>query len=666
MLLIALSLSILSFGGALPLLAGGRGNRASVVGASSIVLGCLIGLVPVWRVITTGVGVSSETIAWHVPYGSIVLELSPVSAWFALPILLVSGLAAIYGCGYMRAYSGSKALGIHWFFFSLLVASIFLVVLARNGVLFLVSWEFMSLTSFFLVTFDDENETVRHAGRTYLIATHLGTACLLAMFALLGVHAGSMDFADIAASAPYPSAITNLAFVLGVVGFGTKAGIFPLHIWLPETYPAAPSHVSAVMSGVMSKSGIYGIIMILSFLGSPPVWWGWLLIGAGAVSGFFGVISALAQNELKRMLAYSSIENIGIITMALGLGILGQSLDRPGMASLGIAAALLHMLNHAMFKGLLFLCAGAIFHRAHTTNMSLLGGLQRKMPIVAAAFLVGAISISALPPLNGFVSEFLIYFLALHESVLSPTGGATAGLVVLGSLALIGGLVVACFVRAYGIVFLGTPRSELESRVHEPGVLQTFPLTALAGACALIGLGSPVLLRRMAPIIEHVTGYSATLVRDQLDIAIGSLSEVVIVAVGIIALFGIVAVVRVQLLRRREVGMGVTWDCGYAEPTARMQYTSSSFAQPTSQFFAPLLRTRQVLKPLVGLFPSDGSFGLETPDTAMEHGYRPLLMVLHRIILMLHWIQQGRLNYYVMYIALTIVALLIWLVWASK
>ncbi len=666
MLLIVISLSFFFFGGALSLLAGGRGNWSSVLGASAVVLGAVTGLIPVWRVITTGVGLTSETIAWNVPYGAIVLELSSVSAWFALPILVVSALAAIFGCGYMRAYSGTKALGPHWFFFNQLVAAMFLVVLARNGVLFLVSWELMSLTSFFLVTFNDENETVRLAGRTYLIATHLGTACLLAMFALLGVHAGSMDFADIAAAAPYPSVITNLAFVLGVIGFGTKAGFFPLHVWLPEAHPAAPSHVSAVMSGVMIKSGVYGIVMLLMLVGPPSSWWGWLLLGIGVVSGLFGVLSALAQNELKRMLAYSSIENVGIIMMALGLGTLGLSLNRPGLASLGIAAALLHVLNHAMFKGLLFLCAGAILQGAHTDKMSLLGGVQRRMPIVAGAFLVGAISISALPPLNGFVSEFLIYLLALNESIMTSTGSAVAALVAIGSLALIGGLVLACFVRAYGIVFLGNARSDVVSTVHEPGRLQTIPLVVLAAACVLIGIGGPYAVGLTAPVVEDLTGYAPAIVQENLDVAVGSLSEVLIVATGIIALLALVAVFRATLVRGREIGHGVTWDCGYAEPTARMQYSSSSFVEPTFQLFSTLMRARRRLESPKGLFPSAGSFQTESPDAAMESGYRPLATLFYRLVLKLHWIQRGRLNFYVMYIALTIVALLIWLAWVSE
>jgi formate hydrogenlyase subunit 3/multisubunit Na+/H+ antiporter MnhD subunit len=285
----------------------------------------------------------------------------------------------------MLAYRDEKALGVSWFFFNLLVASMALVVVARNGILFLVAWELMALASFFLVTMQDDEERVRDAGRTYLVASHLGTAFLLVLFIMLAGGTDSLDFDRFAAGSH-----AGLLFILAAIGFGTKAGFVPLHVWLPEAHPAAPSHVSAVMSGVMIKTGIYGLVRTLTFLGPLPAWAGWLLVGVGVTSGVLGVLFALAQHDLKRLLAYHSVENIGIITLGLGLGLVGLRAGFAPLAVLGFAGALLHVLNHALFKGLLFLGAGAVLHGTKTRDMEELGGLLKRMPWTGPLFLIGA------------------------------------------------------------------------------------------------------------------------------------------------------------------------------------------------------------------------------------------------------------------------------------
>ncbi len=291
--------------------------------------------------------------AWSIPFGSVNMGIDPLSAVFALAIVLVTMLSAVYGAQYLGLHRGHRNLGPSWFFFNLLAASMLTVVTARNGLLFLVSWELMSLASFFLVMHEDQKESVRRAGWIYLVAMHLGTAFLVAMFLLLGRNAASLDF-DQLSVAPETA---GLLFVLAVIGFGTKAGFIPLHVWLPEAHPAAPSHVSAVMSGVMIKTGIYGLLRILTLLGAPPAWWGWTLVTIGVVSGILGVLNALAQHDLKRLLAYHSVENIGIIVLGMGVGLLGVTFANPTMATLGFAGALLHVVNHAIFKSLLFLGA---------------------------------------------------------------------------------------------------------------------------------------------------------------------------------------------------------------------------------------------------------------------------------------------------------------------
>jgi hydrogenase-4 component B len=623
------------------------------LGVCGVVAACVIGIIPAVYVLLNG-AIESLKLAWNVPYGTFFVEVDALSAFFLIPIFGLSALTAIYGDEYLAAWRGKKSLGASWFFFSLLVASMVIVVLARNAVLFLMAWELMALTSFFLVTFEDEKESVRKAGWTYLVASHLGTAFLLAMFVLLGRESGSLDFDRFAPSA------AGVLFLLAVIGFGTKAGFMPFHVWLPEAHPAAPSHVSALMSGVMIKMGIYGLLRTLTYLGTPPAWWGWLLIGIGLSSGVLGVLFALAQHDLKRLLAYHSVENIGIIALGLGIGLLGISSGSTTLAVLGFAGALLHVMNHALFKGLLFLGAGAVAHATGTRELDHLGGLLKRMPLTAATFLIGAVAISGLPPLNGFVSEFLIYLGAYRGAAALDIGAVVPGLGVIVGLALIGGLAVACFTKAFGIVFLGEPRSDHVRRAHEPGWAMRGPMLALAMGCGLIGLLAPVVVRILAPALANVTKLSTDSVRGELAVAMGPLWFVMSAGIGLIALIGALAWLRHRLLARRSVQTAATWGCGYARPTVRMQYTASSFAQPLTELFAPMLRTWRTFTPPAGIFPQSSSLTTETPDVAHEVVYRPVFTRMDGVLARWRWLQHGNVHLYVLYIALTLLVLLIW------
>lgn len=632
---------------------------ATAFGVAGAVAGAVVGLTSAIQVLC-GSGTESLHLAWQVPYGAFFIEIDPLSAWFLLPILGLSALAAVYGAEYLMAYREKKLLGAPWFFFNLLAASMVMVVVARNGVLFLVSWEMMSLASFFLVTFEDEQESVREAGWTYLVATHLGTAFLLAMFVLLGRQAGSLDFDRFGTASALPSAAANLLFLLAIIGFGTKAGFMPLHVWLPEAHPAAPSHVSAVMSGVMIKTGIYGIVRTLTFLGTPLAWWGWLLIGIGLTSGILGVLFALAQHDLKRLLAYHSVENIGIIALGLGVGVLGMSDGSTVLTVLGFGGALLHVVNHALFKGLLFLGAGAVLHGAGTREIDHLGGLSKRMPWTAATFLIGAAAISGLPPLNGFVSEFLIYLGAFKGSMSLGASIAVPLLGLIAGLALIGGLAAACFTKAFGIVFLGEPRSEHAAHAHESGRAMRLPMMCLAAGCVGIGLCAPFVLRAMTPAILAATNLSANSIRADIDTATGPLLLIVALSIAFLVLVAGLAALRRWLLAGRPVEQSGTWGCGYARPTARMQYTASSFAQPLTDLFQMLLGTRKKIAPPTGYFPRESSLATETPDLYRETVYRPLFLGVDRGLSRLRWLQHGNVHLYVLYIALTLLVLLVW------
>lgn len=648
-------------------LAGGLGALAAyrsprwstALAVTGTLAGGIAGLVPALGVLLHGGSVSLR-LAWDVPYGALFIEIDALSALFLVPILGVCALAAVYGSEYLLSYRGSKTLACPWFFYNLLVASMVLVVVARNAVLFLMAWEVMSLASFFLVTFDDEKESVREAGWTYLVATHLGTAVLLVLFIGLGREAGSLDFDRFRAIGSLAAQSAGLLFVLAVVGFGTKAGFMPLHVWLPEAHPAAPSHVSAVMSGVMIKTGIYGLFRVLTFLGAPPAWWGWLLIGVGLSSGVLGVLFALAQHDLKRLLAYHSVENIGIIALGMGAGLLGVSYGSPCLAVLSLGGALLHVLNHAIFKGLLFLGAGAVLHATGTTEIDHLGGLLKRMPWTGVAFLTGAVAISGLPPLCGFVSEFLVYLGAFH-GVTSLAGAPTVALLsVITGLALIGGLATACFTKAFGIVFLGEPRSEHGAHAHEPGLAMRIPMLLLAAGCVLIALFAPAVTQVLAGALEPATGLASAAVQEQLAASAGPLSLVVLVTLGLAGLVVVLVGLRAWLLAGREVREGVTWDCGYARPAPRMQYTASSFAQPLTDLFGLFLKTRRRFSPPEGLFPAGAFLATETPDAWHERLYRPAFAAIGWGLSQLRWLQHGRVQLYVLYIGVVLLFLLVW------
>ena len=649
------------FGGAfLCLVAVRRPSLARIVGPSVTVGGAVLGLVPAVIALTGG-SVPAMCLPWSMPFGSLSVEMDALSAVFAAPTLFICALAAVYGAGYLLPLEGKRNTAVSWFFFNLLTGSMLLVVVARNAMLFLLAWEVMSLSSFFLVMFESEQESVRRAGWTYLIATHIGTAFLLLLFALLGRRGGTLDFAGFALADAGPG-LAGVAFILAVVGFGTKAGFMPLHVWLPEAHPAAPSHVSAVMSGVMIKTGIYGLVRTLTFLGAPPPWWGWALVGIGAVSGVLGVLFALAQHDLKRLLAYHSVENIGIIALGLGVGLLGMSYGSPVMAFLGFAGGLLHVINHAIFKSLLFLSAGSVLHASGTREIEHLGGLLKRMPVTGLVFLVGSVAICGLPPLNGFVSEFMIYMgslSALAGPARLPVGALAASVVVVGSLALIGGLAVACFTKAFGVIFLGEPRTAHAGHAHECGPAMRIPMAILAAACLVIGLTGPIMMELLRSAVAVIAGGGMG-AEASTAWAGDSLWMITAVSAGLLGLAGLLALVRVRLLSRRAVDEAFTWDCGYAAPTPRMQYTASSFADPITRLFRVFLRTRRRFVPPAGLFPGASSFSTETPDVYRERMYRPGFAAAERFLARFRWLQHGRLNVYILYVVLALLALLAW------
>jgi len=524
----------------------------------------------------------------------------------------------------------------------------------------------MALASYFLVVFDHEREEVQEAGWTYLIASHLGAAFLLPLFLVLGQGVGSLEFADMAATPSLSPGAANLVFLLAVVGFGTKIGWMPLHVWVPDTYQQAPGHTPPVLSGVMSKMGVYGLVRVLTLLPDPPLWWGWLLIIVGALSGFLGILYAAAQHDLRRLLAYSSIENVGIIAIGLGTGLLGISSHHSPMAVIGFGGALLHVLNHSLFKSLLFFGAGVVSHATGTSDLNSLGGLIKRMPWVTVSFAVGCVAICGLPPFNGFASEFLIYLSAFYEEVILRGVSGVSALAGIAALAMIGGAATACFTMALGIVFLGSPRTPAAAAAIAPGWRMQVPMYLLAIGCLGVGLTAPQIVGGLSPMVQSITHYEPEAVSAILQSggeqpsAADLVGYVVQATTGMLILLGLIVAFRWWLMRERTVTESVTWGCGYRRPTTTMQYTGSSFVQPMLDVFFQTLWTRKTVTAPTGLFPSNASFSSETPDLYKELLYAPVFRRTARLIARLRWLQHGRVHLYVLYLTITIVLLLVW------
>jgi len=594
---------------------------------------------------------------WLIPGAEFSVAIDGLSAIFLLPIFSVSLLGNIYGLAYWKQTDHPENGRKLRLFYGTMTAGMALLVVARNSILFIYGWEVMALSSFFLVGTESHEKEARDAAWLYLVATHCATLCLFALFALLRAVSGSFALVPLNEDSLTPAMAKGI-FVLALVAFGLKAGMMPLHIWLPSAHAAAPSHVSAIMSGVLIKMGIYGLLRVTSLLPNPPLEWGGVVMGFGVVSGVLGVAFAIGHRDLKRLLAYSSIENIGIIVMGIGLALMGRSLGREDWIILGLGGSILHVWNHGIFKSLLFFSAGSVIHTAHTREIDLLGGLAKGMRCTSLCFLVGSVAICGLPPLNGFVSEFILY-LGLFAT-LGNEGNASFAAVAFAApgLALIGALALACFVRVYGAIFLGTARSDHAQHAHESSPSMLWPMGMLVACCFLIGLAP----RWIAPLIAQ--GISAW-VPDLRDagprlLELAPLQSISAMGLGLLASLLALGGILWLRLRYSIVTKAGTWACGYVAPTPRMQYTSSSFAQMLVWLFGWALRPRSVEPGKMSLFPEKTVFHSEVPDLVLDEAVLPAFRVGAWLFSGFRVFQQGNIQAYLFYIFLAVIALLLW------
>ncbi len=592
--------------------------------------------------------------------GNIPIRIDALSGWFMLIINLVFVTGGFYGLFYMKAYREQRNnLTLHSIAFIIQHATMIGICVVQNSLVFLIVWEMMALASFLVIIFEHEHIVTIKAGINYLIQAHFAILFLMIGFIWVASKTGSYDFQAIAAyTGSIPAPASFLLFIFFFIGFAIKAGFVPFHTWLPYAHPAAPSHVSGIMSGVIIKIGIFGILRMLLVVKTDFTSVGYLILIVSLISGLYGVMLAIIQHNLKKLLAYHSIENIGIIGIGIGIGCIGIGTGNQVLSTLGFAGALLHTLNHSLFKSLLFYTAGNVYQATHTMDIEKLGGLIKKMPQTAALFLIAAIAICGIPPFNGFVSEFIIYtglykwlsdatLLSLLAAIFSAT-----------NLALIGGLAMLCFTKAFGVVFLGTTRCELPHSCTEVPFLQLLPMYILAVIILLIGLFPMSFINLLSQPVSIFTGSAYIALNPAQVNAFNAIQPISLAAWILILLIISIFTIRKFALHHRKIETGPTWGCGYTKPTSKIQYTASSFVRTYSKLFAPFLSIGKHEDEIHGVFPSEGKYHTHPYDEIEKWLIDSPLKLNKSFMGRFLFLNNGKLQFYILYGVIFILAVM--------
>jgi hydrogenase-4 component B len=630
-----------------------RWRRARMVGSRALLGTMVVGAAVAGACWSRGTALTVDLSGFApLPF---VLTIDRLSAFFFLLICVVAAPVVLFSISYVeRHYDGARRTWV-WVLLPWFLLSMVVVVTASTAFAFLFGWELMTFVSAGLILVDGDTKERRHNIFIYLVMMHAGAAAVIAAFLLFLPRTTGLDFIAMrAAVAAMPTGMRTAIFLLAFVGFGTKAGIIPLHLWLPRAHPIAPSPVSALMSGVMLKTAIYGFIRFtFDFLGAGPSWWGYLALAVGAISGLLGVLYALAENDLKRLLAYSSVENIGIIYMGLGASLVFSAHHELRWAALALCAALLHSLNHALFKSLLFLGAGAISDATHTLDLEELGGLLRRMPMTGTSYLIACCSIAGLPLFNGFISEWMTFRSFLAGASLSTVPAVMVLPLLMGVLALIGGLAAACFAKVYGVAFLGRPRSAGADVAREVPLAMRTAMIALAAACVLIGLFPGLLLRPLGQTAQTLLS-GATLPPEMISFANWMPC----------ASLGVIAIVLALLTIRRSRRTTPTWACGLPGLDGRMQYTSTAFSKPIRQVFSQVYRPERTVNVLPAedpYFPTSISYRSVRTTSFEKSLYRPALDAIVATGHRLRRLQTGNIQVYLLYVFLALLGVLLFM-----
>lgn len=600
-------------------------------------------LIPSLKVLFSG-EVITQSVNLVSIFGPVTFTIDALSAFFIMIISVMGFVASLYANGYMKPYL-FKGMNVssHCIFFTLLISSMLGVVTIQNALFFLIAWEIMSLSSFFLVIFEDDKKEVLSAGIKYLIYMHISVIFIILTFALLSIKSGSFDFSAFRAVLENNTAFANLIFIIAFIGFGTKAGFVPFHNWLPQAHPAAPSHVSAIMSGVMIKTGIYGILRVLSLIVLPSTVISYFVLLISVITALYGILYAITQRDFKKLLAYSSVENIGIMGIGIGTGMLGLAYNCLLVAVLGFTGGLLHMLNHSIFKQLMFFAAGSVYKQTHTKNIEVLGGLIKSMPFTAVLCLIGSVAICGLPPFNGFISEFLIYFGMLKGVTVNNLGLLLTFVLSIAALALVGTMAILCFTKAYSIIFLGLPRSEKAEQVqNDVSYSMIISMVILSVLALAIGLFPQYALN----LILVPAGMFVRNIQISFFVT-GLMQNISVICLGFIVFLTMLIVMKFSANRKSI--KHCTWGCGYDKPNNHIQYTASSYASPFLSMLTPLFKKIFDIKKPKELFPKDAHFNLQIEDVEEAYFLTPVVRNIEKFLSKFERIQNGNIQQYILY-----------------